>query len=397
MGSMESAGQDWNSGSYWSDGNPAWLSVCSNPGSTYEVLASVPWIGIMRTPTSGATITFPGTAADTVTIDGDGNFLIWNGNSVSETTIGILIDKAPMNAVINFPRLIMNGGEIDATANNGITINTWGGEWDIMANTPIFMDGTVDAGLLVTAWLTGNGTVEYYGQRSSAIASQGSPVNLPGFVQSLNILGTSNTFSGKWIVENGNLLGSGANCLGTNTITIGGFSYTNYPAFTNNGAVFETLYDIRNTNGTLNIIGGAMYLHQNDKFAAVNINGAPLSPGTYTAAQLSAAYPTNFPATWTALAGSTYSAASGSITVGTVQLKIPTITSIGINGSALTITATNGTLNGTYYLLTSTNIALPLSQWTPVLTNVFDGFGNLNLTTNVVNSSNVQQFYILKQ
>jgi hypothetical protein len=266
-----------------------------------------------------------------------------------------------------------------------------------MANTPIFMDGTADAGLLVTAWLTGNGTVEYYGQRSSAIASQGSPVNLPGFVQSLNILGTSNTFSGKWIVENGNLLGSGANCLGTNTITIGGFSYTNYPAFTNNGAVFETLYDINSPNATLNIIGGAMYLHQNDKFAAVNINGAPLSPGTYTAAQLSAAYPTNFPATWTALAGSTYSAASGSITVGTVQLKIPTITSIGINGSALTITATNGTLNGTYYLLTSTNIALPLSQWTPVLTNVFDGSGNLNLTTNVVNSSNVQQFYILKQ
>jgi hypothetical protein len=112
---------------------------------------------------------------------------------------------------------------------------------------------------------------------------------------------------------------------------------------------------------------------------------------------LSAAYPTNFPATWTALAGSTYSAASGSITVGTVQLKTPTITSIGINGSALTITATNGTLNGTYYLLESTNLALPLSEWTPVLTNVFDGFGNLNLTTNVVNSSNVQEFYILKQ
>jgi hypothetical protein len=32
-----------------------------------------------------------------------------------------------------------------------------------------------------------------------------------------------------------------------------------------------------------------------------------------------------------------------------------------------------------------------------VLTNSFDGSGNLNLSTNIINPSNVQEFYILSQ
>ncbi len=70
-------------------------------------------------------------------------------------------------------------------------------------------------------------------------------------------------------------------------------------------------------------------------------------------------------------------------------------TSISVNGLALTITGTNGAANGTYRLLESTNLLTPLNQWTPVLTNSFDGSGNLNLTTNVVTPGNRQMFYLL--
>jgi uncharacterized repeat protein (TIGR03806 family) len=72
------------------------------------------------------------------------------------------------------------------------------------------------------------------------------------------------------------------------------------------------------------------------------------------------------------------------------------ITSIGMNGPTLTIHATNGSTNGTYYLLSSPNVALPLNQWTPVLTNTFDGSGNLNLSTNIINPTDAQRFYILQ-
>ncbi len=74
----------------------------------------------------------------------------------------------------------------------------------------------------------------------------------------------------------------------------------------------------------------------------------------------------------------------------------PIITSIAVSGTTLTITATNGPVNAPFVLLESATVTLPLSQWTPVLTNSFDGNGGINLSTNVVNPGNPQQFYILR-
>lgn len=75
----------------------------------------------------------------------------------------------------------------------------------------------------------------------------------------------------------------------------------------------------------------------------------------------------------------------------------PTITGISLSGTTLTITATNGAVNGSYVLLSSTNVALPLVQWIPVLTNTFDGSGNLNLSTNIIVPGSSQKFYLLSQ
>ena len=77
--------------------------------------------------------------------------------------------------------------------------------------------------------------------------------------------------------------------------------------------------------------------------------------------------------------------------------KTATITSIAMNGPALTITATNGATNGPFTLVESTNLFLSAGQWTPVLTNNFDLNGNLNLTTNVINPDNPSEFYQIEQ
>ena len=74
----------------------------------------------------------------------------------------------------------------------------------------------------------------------------------------------------------------------------------------------------------------------------------------------------------------------------------PRITGISVNGPTLTLTATNGPANAPFTLLASTDLTLSLAQWTPVLTNSFDANGAMNLSTNVVNPSTAQQFYILK-
>ena len=73
---------------------------------------------------------------------------------------------------------------------------------------------------------------------------------------------------------------------------------------------------------------------------------------------------------------------------------IPQFTGISVSGTTLTLKAANGTPGGQYVLLASTNVAGP---WTAILTNSFDGSGNLNLFITNSNPAVHQQFYMLKQ
>jgi hypothetical protein len=73
------------------------------------------------------------------------------------------------------------------------------------------------------------------------------------------------------------------------------------------------------------------------------------------------------------------------------------ITGISLSGSNLVINGTNGIFGLTYYVLMTTNLALPGSQWTPVATNVWSANGNFSLTvTNAVSPSVPKQFYLLQ-
>jgi hypothetical protein len=75
----------------------------------------------------------------------------------------------------------------------------------------------------------------------------------------------------------------------------------------------------------------------------------------------------------------------------------PGITSFTLSGANLVLNAINGQSGGTYYLLMSTNLALLLSQWTPLATNVLSANGNFTITaTNTVAPNVPQRFYILE-
>ncbi|HEV2437775.1 MAG TPA: glycosyl hydrolase family 28 protein [Verrucomicrobiae bacterium] len=73
----------------------------------------------------------------------------------------------------------------------------------------------------------------------------------------------------------------------------------------------------------------------------------------------------------------------------------PVFGGISINSNGLVLSGTGGTTNGTYYVLVSTNLALPPNQWTPVTTNVFDAGGNF-IFTNAINADSPQAFYRLQ-
>jgi hypothetical protein len=82
-------------------------------------------------------------------------------------------------------------------------------------------------------------------------------------------------------------------------------------------------------------------------------------------------------------------------TIAVVAAQQPGIANISQSGTNLVITGTNGTSGGTYYVLTSTDVALPLTNWARLLTNMFDNSGNFNFT-NAIDPNTPQRFYLLQ-
>ncbi len=73
----------------------------------------------------------------------------------------------------------------------------------------------------------------------------------------------------------------------------------------------------------------------------------------------------------------------------------PQITSVSISSGQIVLSGTNGTDSGTYYVLASTNLSLPLASWTPIATDSFVN-GTFNIT-NPVTPGVIRQFYIIEE
>jgi hypothetical protein len=268
----------WNPGTHTASG-----ALAVDPAATYEVI--IPGARLRTTSPAGPPnasvspdttnwLVFPGASTNTLTIDGDGKYR--NGAAATDPIAEIRF-KYP---AVYFPKVIMNGGIWD----QGDTVSTTGmvavhGEVNVNGvNFPVYNDGGADRGFLID-YLTGSGSIENHSYTDVATFKAGDR-------NSFALIGTSNTYSGTWNVVIGMLNGYGSNSLGTNTIVVA-------PA---GGLV--TSYDVSNTNSDL-ILSGRLFLHQNDTFRSVIVAGTnALSPGTYTAAQLNALYPANFPAAW---------------------------------------------------------------------------------------------------
>ncbi len=81
------------------------------------------------------------------------------------------------------------------------------------------------------------------------------------------------------------------------------------------------------------------------------------------------------------------------VPVVTPQLRIA---SFSLAGTNLVVNGINGLSNRIYRVLMGTNAAQPLSQWTPVATNVLSADGNFTINaTNAVNPGAARRFYIL--
>jgi alpha-galactosidase len=77
-----------------------------------------------------------------------------------------------------------------------------------------------------------------------------------------------------------------------------------------------------------------------------------------------------------------------------LAVTAPPVLGLVMSGGNLVFSGSNGVAGGNYYLLTSTNIAIPLSNWTRLATNAFDATGHFIVTNGA--GPGVQQFYLLQ-
>ena len=82
-------------------------------------------------------------------------------------------------------------------------------------------------------------------------------------------------------------------------------------------------------------------------------------------------------------------------TLSVVVIAKPVIGSAAISGNGFKFTGTGGVANANFYLLGTTNLVIPATNWMRLLTNQFDGNGNFNIT-NVLNPAWPQTFYLLQ-
>jgi hypothetical protein len=89
--------------------------------------------------------------------------------------------------------------------------------------------------------------------------------------------------------------------------------------------------------------------------------------------------------------GDTQRTATGEI----ILLPPPILSGANVTGTILAFNGSGGIPGGNYFVLASTNMALPVCQWTAIATNNFDGAGYFSFT-NGVNPEAPQTFYSLQ-
>jgi len=81
--------------------------------------------------------------------------------------------------------------------------------------------------------------------------------------------------------------------------------------------------------------------------------------------------------------------------VGSPPVTNPRIVAATLSNGSLVFNGTNGVPGATYYVLGSTNVAVPVANWTRVTTNTFGPGGEFHFT-NSVNPLVPQSFYVLQ-
>lgn len=347
---------------------------------TYQVLTSFTNLSSSYTLENGCQVTLAYASGNvpltgTVTLNGVAHLLLGDANYVFPNAIsgpgGFVWDAYNHQMILQSsntytgPTIIGGGQQVLALVGSGSISHSslifFGGGVNNSTNTTIDVSGRSDQTLTLAS---GQPLAGIGGINGSLVVSAGA---------TLSPAGTNTTIG----------ITTGANPTGTIAASAN---------ITLNGTTVIKL----NGSGTNDVVQAGGTIFYGGTLNLANISGSPLAAGNsfkiFSAAVYSGSFTSITPATpGSGLVWDLTQLSSGIVSVASQ----PVIGSTRVSGGNLILSGTGGTTNGTFYVLTSTNVATPLANWTPLLTNTFDGSGNFSVTNAIVPGV-PHEFYLLK-
>jgi autotransporter-associated beta strand protein len=267
----------------------------------------------------------------------------------------------------------------------GGLIKTGSGTLSVSGGNTFSGDTLVNAGMLA---LAGSGSIAL---SSNLVLAAGTVLDVSARIDGKLTLAAGQTLSGTGTINGSLVVGLGATlspgpAIGTLTVT---------NAATLQGTASMKLNKAANTNDSLR---GAASIAYGGTLSLTNLAGA-LAPGDSFRLFNGSAYSGAFSKLLPPMAGSGLAwDTSGLLNNGTLRVAVapkPVINSVAVSGANLVLSGTNGVPGATYYVLTSTNLTIPVAAWPRIATNLFDAIGTFAVT-NQASPSVAQQFYILQ-
>lgn len=255
-------------------------------------------------------------------------------------------------------------GQIDEQDTNATTAiqKIGSGKWTLMGSNSYNGGTLISAGTLLVNNTSGSAT----GSGDVEVAS-GATLNGTGRIAGSLTIDDGATFAP------GNLTGA---------LSIGG------------DLNFDSAANLQFTLGSSSssaIVTGDLSLAGNLSIASAPGFGA----GTYTLFTYSGALNFSGITFVSAPAGYNYSISTNTPSHVNLIVTQPKFNVVSFATGQLIMNGSGGSANGTYYILNSTSLGLPLNLWTRTTTNQFDSDGNFGFT-NTINAGTPSQYYILQ-
>lgn len=324
--------------------------------------------------------------------------------------------------------LNLNGGTLRANQANasflnalsGLTVNVRAGGavistpplTGITIAAPLLHDAALgaipDGGLTVSGVVTLTGANTYTGptkilpgtlavNSSSTIASSSSIYIAAG--ADLNTTAAAGfTLNNSTLWGNGSVTGSitlgPSATLSPGSNQIGRFTFTQNATLSANST---TILELNRTASTNDVVVAGQTLTLGGTLIVTNLNGSLVAGDSFQLFQgnVTGAFHTFvLPPLNPGLAWTNRISTSGSIAVISTAPTSPPVLSAAVNTdeSNLLLSGSNGMPHASYVVLATTNVALPMIQWSRLATNQFDATGVFNLT-NPINPATPQLFY----